>query len=66
MLVQSCKVSMYHGMKGGGGGWGGENKLVPVLNFLCCKKQNSVSLFEAAGQMAKLRNSFPCNHFIQN
>lgn len=56
---------MYHGMKGGWG-WGCENKLVPVLNFLSCKKQNSVSLFEAAGQMAKLRNSFPCSHFIQN
>ena len=65
MLAQLCKVSMYHGMKGGWG-WGCENKLVPVLNFLSCKEQNSVSLFEAAGQMAKLRNSFPCNHFIQN
>jgi len=45
-------AAVYHGMKGGGG----ENNPVPVLTFLNCDKQNSVSLFEATGQIAKLKN----------
>lgn len=49
-------------MKGGGG----ENNLVPVLTFLNCNKQNSVSLFEATGQIAKLKKLFPCNRLIPN
>lgn len=48
-------AALYHGMKVGGG----ENNLVPVLAFLNCIKQNSAGLFEATGQIAKLKNVSP-------
>lgn len=56
------KGALYHGMKVGGG----ENNLVPVLALLNCIKQNSAGLFEATGQIAKLKTVSPCNCLIQN